>query len=142
MIWCHNKKFLLYIVFASRSSCREKQRPMSCTCQKKGQMVASPLSPSMHMGSFASLVPPTITCVSRKTPQDLRPCGGPLRGWGRWGTMANAEVGKIPPPRVVTERFQLDRYQVTGNHFQGALNTWSNFADQKNPVNRDFAKHI
>lgn len=45
-------------------------------------------------------------------------------------------------PRGVSERFQLDRYQVTGNHFQGALNTCRNFAKQKNPENRDFTNHI
>lgn len=44
-------------------------------------------------------------------------------------------------PREVTKRFQLDRYQITGNHFQGALNTWHNFADKNNPENCDFKTH-
>ena len=74
---------------------------------------------------------------------------GPLleEGGGGRGTMANTAVFTLAEAaglelRAVTERFQLDRYQVTGNHFQGALNTWRNFANQNNPENRDFTKHI
>lgn len=45
-------------------------------------------------------------------------------------------------PRGVTERYQRDCYQVTGNHFQGALNTWRNFARKSNPENRDFTNYV
>lgn len=44
-------------------------------------------------------------------------------------------------PRENAERFLLDRYQVTGNHFQGALNTWRNFANKNAPENQDFVLH-
>lgn len=51
------------------------------------------------------------------------------------GAAAQAELFA---PRQVTERFQLDRYQITGNHFQGMLNTWRNFADKKTPTTSIF----
>lgn len=38
--------------------------------------------------------------------------------------------------------FELNHYEVTGNHFQGALNMWRSFAQKNHPENRDFANHI